>query len=94
MRPSGAYDLQASLADERAESGDDRSADPLVSIAAADEASARTIRILAVAIVVGVVFLLGALAQAVASRRRALLVAGWLTLGTAGALVLALEVIA
>jgi hypothetical protein len=94
MRPSGAYDLQASLADERAESGDDQADDPLVSIAAADAASAQTIRILAVAIIVGIVFLLGSLAQAVASRRRALLVAGWVTLGTATVLALVFEVTA
>ena len=89
--PSGAYDLQASLANDRREGGEDDPDDPLASVAAADQASAKTIRILAVSIVVGVVFLLGSLAQAVRSRRRALLIAGWVTLGISVALAIALE---
>ena len=71
-----------------------RSADPVVTIALADETSAHAVRILAVAIVVGVVFLLGSLAQALRSRRRALLIAGWTTLGAAVVIAIAVEVTA
>jgi hypothetical protein len=92
MLPSGGYDLQASLADDRAESGDDDAADPLASVAAADQASAQAIRTLSVAVVVGVVFLLASLAQALAARRRVLLVIGWTTLGVAVGLAVVLEV--
>jgi hypothetical protein len=92
--PSGGYGLAASLASDRAEEGADVMADPLATVRAGDEASRHAIRILAVAIVVGLAFMAGSLAQALPSRRRLLLIAGWVVLGVASALALAVELTA
>ena len=94
MLPSGGYDLAASLANDRVEDGAVVLADPLVTIRAGDEASRHAIRILSIAIVVGLAFLAGSLAQALPSRRRLLLIAGWVALGAAAALAVAIELTA
>jgi hypothetical protein len=93
--PSGGYDLAASLARDRAEEGDDLLADdPVATVKAGDEASRHAIAILTITIVAGFAFLAGALAQALPSRRRLLLVAGWVVLGVAALLALTVELTA
>jgi hypothetical protein len=93
--PSGGYDLAASLASDRAEDGDDLLADdPVATVKAGDEASQHAIAILTITIVAGFAFLAGALAQALPSRRRLLLVAGWVTLGMAALLAIVVELTA
>lgn len=91
---SGGYDLAASLASDRVEEGADVMADPLASVRAGDEASRHGIRTLAVATVVGLAFMAGSLAQALPSRRRMLLIAGWVALGVASVLAVAVELTA
>jgi hypothetical protein len=90
--PSGGYDLEAALAAARSEVGDDQLPDPLATVRMADEASRHAIRILAVTVVVGLAFLAGSLAQVLHSRRRVLLVAGWVTLLAAVGLAVVVEV--
>ena len=78
--PDGGYDLLGLLADARAAAPDTLAIDPDGRLSEGDAAFDRQVRLTALGILIGFVFLAGALAQAFRGRRRLLLALGWLLL--------------
>ena len=89
--PSGGYDLQRFLADERLELGDDLRIDPLATVEEGDRASEHGRRLIGTMALVGLSFLLGSLAQSMTTRRRLLLLLGWAALAVAVLMAVAVE---
>lgn len=89
--PDGGYDLQLRLADRRRELGEDLTIDPVAVVAAGDAAAERATQLMATNLLIGMAFLLGALAQALLPWRRMLLVLGWASLSVAATIAIVLE---
>jgi hypothetical protein len=81
--PSGGYDLELRLADERLSNPDDVATDPPARMAEGDAAASLAERLMQTTIAVGVAFLFGALAQTTRRRRRPLLLLGWVSVAVA-----------
>jgi hypothetical protein len=92
--PSGGFDLGRRLADLRATAPDFLALDPDSIQAAGDRSAGEGVRLTSAAIPISIAVLFGALAQPVVTRRRELLIAGWIALAIGIGWAITVELIA